>query len=117
MPPRPKPPAPPGPPTLRERLRVNLPDHLPLAPRHPPVPKGPLLFEAGLRTVRVHAIFWTLSVEEDPTVAMIRAASRSRHDLWLGRSQCPPFEGMEAVFQAKWVKGRPVFVWEVVGVG
>lgn len=49
-----------------------------------------------------------------PTSALIRTASRTRSNLTLSRSQCPPFAGTQATFQARWVKGRPVFVQEVV---
>ena len=95
-------------------LRVNLPDHRPLPPRHPPVPRGPALSEPGLRTVLVEGIFDVITTQNDPTVALIRAASRSRSHIFLSRSQCPSFAGTQATFQARWVKGRPVFVREVV---
>lgn len=93
---------------------INLPDHRPLPPRHPPVPRGPALKEPGLRTVLVEGIFDVITTQDDPTVALIRAASRSRSHIFLSRSQCPPFAGTQATFQARWVKGRPVFVREVV---
>ena len=98
---------------------INLPDHRPLPPRHPPVPivggmGGPALSEPGLRTVLVEGIFDVITTQDDPTVALIRAASRSRSHIFLSRSQCPPFAGTQATFQARWVKGRPVFVRQVV---
>ena len=93
---------------------ITLPDHRPLPPRHPPLPRGPALNEPGLRTVLVEGLFEVITTQDDPTVALIRAASRSRAHIFLSRSQCPPFAGTQATFQARWVKGRPVFVREVV---
>ena len=42
--------------------------------------------EPGLRTVLVEGIFDVITTQDDPTVALIRAASRSRSHIFLSRS-------------------------------